>query len=168
MPHKHKSKKRKVAVELIPFDDPAYGMMKKIRHHYHQGIRKAKIALMWLLKVKPDKDGHLLLGRCKKATDFQRELADFDFVILLNKEMWEHPKFGHKRQKALLDHELCHAFSVYDREGHRIKNVRDKYVFRTRKHDIEEFREIVERHGLYKADLEEFAKSIFKGMKRKS
>lgn len=166
MPSKHKSR-RKVAVEFIPLDSHAYEMMSKIRKHNHSGIRKAKIALMWLLKVRPDKDGHLLLGRCKKASDFQRELSEYDFVILLNKQMWEHPKFGHKRQKALLDHELCHAAQSYDGEGHRIKNKRGKYVFRTRKHDIEEFKEIVERHGLYKSDLEEFAKSLMKGMKKR-
>lgn len=164
---KHKSKHRKVKVELIPVDSPEYEMMYKIRKKYHDGIRKAKIGLMWLLKVKSDSDGHLLLGKCKKASDFQRELSEFDFVILLNKEMWEHPKFGHKRQKALLDHELCHASAVYDDEGHRVKTIRGKYVFRTRKHDIEEFREIVERHGCYKRDLEEFAESLKKGRKHR-
>jgi hypothetical protein len=159
---------KKVSVELITrLGNPSiYATMDRIRQRHHRHIRKAKIGLAWKKSIKPDRDGHILLGKCRKASDLQRELSDYDFIILLNKEVWEHEKFGHKRQKALLDHELCHAAQAYDKHGKRMKNDRGKYVFRMRKHNIEEFREIVERHGLYKDDLVEFAKSIMKGMKK--
>jgi hypothetical protein len=39
---------------------------------------------------------------------------------------------------------------------------RGRNVWRVRKHDIEEFQAIVERHGCYKRDLENFAKSLLK------
>jgi hypothetical protein len=35
-------------------------------------------------------------------------------------------------------------------------------IYRVRKHDIEEFHEIIARHGCYKRDLEQFAKVIEK------
>lgn len=157
--------KPKVRVELIPLDEPEYEMMAKIRKRHHYHTRKAKIALAWRIALKPDSDGHLLLGKCIKASDLQRELSEYDFVILLNKEVWEDKKFGHKRQKALLDHELCHVAQVY-KHGKRVKNNHGKYVFRTRKHDVEEFSEIVDRHGIWKHDLEVFAKALLKSKEK--
>lgn len=35
-------------------------------------------------------------------------------------------------------------------------------VWRTRKHDIEEFHAVIERHGCYKKDLEKFAEALLK------
>lgn len=165
--HKHKSL-RKVSVELLTrlANPEIYGMMDKLRKRNHHHVRKAKIGLAWKKSIKPDKDGHILLGKCIKAGDLQRELADYDFIILLNKEVWEHEKFGSKRQKALLDHELCHAAQAYDKHGKRMKNDRGKYVFRVRHHDVEEFSEIVERHGIWKHDLEVFAEALLKGKRR--
>jgi len=161
----HKKRLRKVSVELIPLSHPAYKMMTKIRERHHRHIRKAKIALAWKKKIKPDRDGHVLLGKCKKASDLQREISAWDFIILLNKEVWEHEKFGSKRQKALLDHELCHAAQAYDKKGKRMKNDRGKYVFRMRHHDVEEFSEIVDRHGIWKHDLQVFADALLKRRK---
>jgi len=163
-------KLQKVKVELIPPRKdgqltPPYEMMRSIRKKNHHHSRKAKIALAWRKDIKPDKDGHILLGKCIKASDLQRELSEYDFVILLNRDAWEHEKFGHKRQRALLDHELCHVGVVY-RHGKRLKNDHGKYVFRTRKHDVEEFSEIVSRHGVWKHDLEIFAEALL-GYKRR-
>jgi hypothetical protein len=169
------SKRKRVRVELIKVEsgtppdyvDSPYYMMEKIRKRHHHHTRKAKIALAWRTALKPDTDGHLLLGQCVKASDLQRELSEYDFVILLNKEVWEDKTFGHKRQKALLDHELCHVGQVY-RKGKRLKNDHGKYVFRTRKHDVEEFSEIVDRHGIWKHDLELFAKALLKRRHKES
>lgn len=160
---------RKVSVELITrLGNPdIYQLMDKIRKRYHHHIRKAKIGLAWKKSIKPDRDGHILLGKCRKASDLQREVSDYDFIILLNKEVWENEKFGYKRQKALLDHELCHAAQAYDKHGKRIKNNRGKYVFRVRKHDVEEFSEIVDRHGIWKHDLQVFADALIKAKRRR-
>ncbi len=49
--------------------------------------------------------------------------------------------------------------AVFDKDGARYDE-RGRRVFRTRKHDIEEFRCIVERHGCYKTDLVAFAQAI--------
>jgi hypothetical protein len=162
VPHRHL---RKVSVELVPLDNPAYEMMAKIRKRHHSHIRKAKIALAWKKHIKPDRDGHILLGKCRKSSDLQREVSEYDFIILLNQEAWEHKEFGHKRQKALLDHELCHAAQAYDKRGRRMKNNRGKYVFRMRHHDVEEFSEIVDRHGIWKHDLQLFADALLKRRK---
>lgn len=64
---------------------------------------------------------------------------------------------------ALLDHELCHAAPSLDDETLDVKyDERGRPVWRVRKHNIEEFTEVVERHGLWKKDLERFAEAIAK------
>lgn len=161
------SKPKKIAFKLIeaePETEP-YKLMREIRNRFHDDIRGARIALAWRTGLKPDPDGHLILGRCMKASDLQRELVDYDFVILLNREVWTDPLFTEDKKKALLDHELMHADRAVDEEGEPKIDVRNRPVWRTRKHDIEEFQDIVTRHGLYKKDLERFAEALLKKRK---
>src|SRR5579862_541094 len=160
-------KAKKINVELITdFNSEPYKLLSKMRKENHDEIRDAKIALAWRTALKPDVDGHLVLGRCVKASDLQRELAAWDFVIVLNKEMWEAFSFeketATKRREALLDHELCHAALVLDKWGEPKVDEKGRKVFRIRKHDIEEFRGVVARHGCYKRDLEQFAEAVLK------
>ena len=68
---------------------------------------------------------------------------------------------------ALIDHEMCHAAPVVNKEGKHKKDERDRYVWRMRDHDIEEFHEIVKRHGIWKRDLEIFAEALLKKGKKK-
>lgn len=154
--------KKKVNVELIPDGHYAYGMLADLRAAYHSHLDSARIALAWRRSLRPDVDGRLVLGRCQRASDLQREISTYDFIILLNQEAWDHPEFGDARRKALLDHELCHAEASLNEEGDQRRDERGRPIWRTRKHDIEEFREIVERHGLYKQDLEKFAQTILR------
>lgn len=136
-----------------------YRLMEEIRFAYHSDIAFARIALAWRIDTLPDVDGHLVLGRCIKASDLQRELVDWDFVILLNKEVWDDAAFTADKKRALLDHELCHAQVACDDSGPKIDS-KGRQVFRIRKHDIEEFQAIVARHGCYKRDLERFAEVL--------
>lgn len=163
-------KPRKVLFELIGVEDTVlagqpYELLAEVRAEHHFDLAEAKIALAWRKGTKPNADGKLVLGRCVKASDLQRELVDFDFVIVLNREVWEDPEFDRKRKLALLDHELCHATRATDADGLRMTDTKGRPVWRTRGHDIEEFHEIVERHGVWKRDLEKFAEALMKRKK---
>lgn len=138
-----------------------YAVLEKMRR-YHEELAEANIALAWRENLKSDKDGHLILGKCVKASDLQRELVEYDFVILLNREVWEDSAFGMSKKCALMDHELCHAAMARDEKEIPKRDVRGRQVWRVRKHDIEEFQDIVTRHGCYKADLERFAEALLK------
>ena len=83
-------KKRKfktVAYRLIDREGAAgrtlYGMLADIVADHHGALLDARIALAWNLSWTPDVDGRVTLGKCKKASDLDRELAEFDFVIIL-------------------------------------------------------------------------------------
>jgi hypothetical protein len=152
---------------LIPRDGdvgrPMYARLHAHRRRASRGARAdegVRIALAWATSWKPDVDGRLVLGKCKKASDLDRELAPFDFVILLNRDFWLNPRVTDRQRDALLDHELMHAAIAYDEHGDPKIDARGRTVYRIRKHDIEEFRDVVARHGCYKADLEDFARAI--------
>jgi len=49
---------------------------------------------------------------------------------------------------ALLDHELCHCGTS--------KNAKGEPVYYLRRHDLEEFEEVVRRHGLWRAGVVNF------------
>ncbi|SDU42295.1 putative metallopeptidase [Jiangella alkaliphila] len=62
---------------------------------------------------------------------------------------WE--LLNEKQRVALVDHELCHFEVIEDDEvdgGRRLA---------TRGHDLEEFTAVVERHGLWRPEVEAFA-----------
>lgn len=161
-----KPKAKQVKVDLIDFNaKPAhepYRLMKEVRAESHKDTSQARVVLAWMLDTKRDVDGRLKLGKCVRASDLQRELVDWDFVILLNKEVWESKDFGEPRKKALLDHELMHIAEAVDKEGEPKFDDRGRKIWRVRGHDIEEFTDIVKRHGCYKADLERFAEELLK------
>jgi hypothetical protein len=160
---KSKTKKRKrVLVQLLKrvhageVTEP-YRLMEEIRAIDHGHLADAKIGIAWRLGWRADTDGHLRLGTCQKRTDLDRELDGFDFMLLLNKEAW--PQLNERQKRALIDHELCHAQVVIDSDGNPRKNDRDRLLCRIKKHDTEEFRAVVERHGLWTADLEQIARA---------
>jgi hypothetical protein len=70
--------------------------------------------------------------------------------------------FTPAKKRALIDHELSHAGIVLNKDGEPKYDERGRNIWRTRKHDIEEFRDVVERHGCYKRDLTLFAEALLK------
>lgn len=137
-----------------------YVLLAQMRKENHSHIDEAKVALAWRHRVKSDKDGILKLGQCLKNSGVHRELANYDFIILLNKTAWD--AFAMEQKLALLDHELCHIMPSEDKNGDQVRDDLGRKLFRMRRHDIEEFQEVVKRHGMYKKDLERFAEIVAK------
>ena len=160
---------KKVSYALIHRQSVAgrtlYAMLAELVAEHHPELADASIALAWNLTWKPDADGRVTLGKCKKASELDRELAEFDFVIILRQEFVESGSVSDLQRRALLDHELCHAAVTYDGNEPKVDE-RGRTVYRIRKHDIEEFGQIVERYGCYKRDLEAFAAALRRGAER--
>jgi len=167
MPDKEKKESLKaVRVELIPETKSLYKLLNKMRKKYHHDIRKAKIGLAWRIALKPDTDGHLVLGMCMRTSDLLKEFSEYDYIILLNKEVWNDKEFTKDKKYALLDHELNHCGKMLTKSGKHKKDERGRYCWRTRKHDIEEFRSVVKHHGVWKRDLELFAEALLQKRKK--
>jgi hypothetical protein len=143
---------------------PLYARLETLVAEHHPELGRARIALAWCTSWKPDVDGRVTLGKCKRASDLDRELAAYDFVILLRRSFWLDDRVSDAQRTALLDHELCHAALKYDEKGEPVEDERGRLVWRTRRHDLEEFSEVVQRHGMWNADLERFAAALRRGL----
>src|SRR3990167_4639918 len=109
-------KPKRVSYELIAprshSGEPMYQLLFAELGAHHGHLKEARITLAWNTSWKPDVDGRVTLGKCKKASDLDRELADYDFVILLRRDFWESPIVSDAQRLALLDHELMHAAEI--------------------------------------------------------
>jgi hypothetical protein len=104
---------------------------------YHPDLKGAVIGFLFR-----DKDGSSMgkavWGKAKKVSDELRPYLDYDFIIWISEETWI--RLTEDQQTAVIDHELCHITKV-DGEA------------KMRAHDIEEFRQIIERHGYWNQSL---------------
>lgn len=162
-------KRKKVTVQLLKrmhageVTQP-YQILEDLLETVHGELQDAKFAIAWRLGWRADANGLLRLGQCRKRSDLDRELDAFDFVILLNKEAW--PTLNDKQKLALIDHEMCHAQIVMDTDGEAKYDDRNRLVCRIRKHDVEEFQQIVDRHGCYTQELSKIAQAGINDAKR--
>jgi hypothetical protein len=124
----------------------------------HRDLRNARIVPAWMIGQKADKDGRVKLGAMKKASELDRQLHGHDAILLLNQEHWR--VLSEAQRRALVDHELCHlAPSLNSNTLEQNYDAHGLPLYRIRKHDIEEFRGVVDRHGLWKNDLVNFVQA---------
>ena len=114
-------------------------------HHPH--LERAGILFLFRDEAATS-NGKRVAGKASKMTPKENAIAGltglktYDFKIELAFDL------GQQRdetwQRALIDHELCHCDGSPE-EGYAIKA-----------HDVEEFAQIVERHGAWNRDLDLF------------
>lgn len=149
-----------LAMKRDDFEE-VYGVMDTLvaEHHPHLVEAEAEIALIWLLTPSYS-SGKLILGRAQRAATMANALAglvakknhrDFNFVISLDAGAWE--RLAPDQREAVMDHLLCHCFCELKEQD---PNGNAGWQWKIRRHDIEEFTEVVQRHGLYMTDLQEF------------
>lgn len=107
---------------------------------YHPWLRDARIGFVFRDKAQPSA-GRLILAQAQKVTAKLQVYLEFDFLIWISKEDWE-GKLTDTQREALIDHELCHCVKRLDNDTWAI-----------RPHDVQEFWQIIERHGLWSSDL---------------
>lgn len=117
-------------------------------------LRPARIGAAWMVGKKPDKDGRVVLGRLKKCSELERQLHHLDAIVLLNQDHWRLLK--EEQRLALVHHELCHLAEALDQNGEVAYDGHGERKWRTVKHDVEEFNEVIRTHGCYKADIVSF------------
>jgi hypothetical protein len=139
--------------EVIPEGEPPYRILNEVLRAHHSALLcEARIVLVWTYGVKPDRDGVVWWGKVRKVGELEREFHAHDFAILLNATAWGAlPESAHR---ALLDHELSHCGAEVDDAGDT------KYFLR--KHDLEEFNNVVRRHGLWREGVKVFVDAALK------
>jgi len=103
--------------------------------------RKAKVKFLFKVKF----NNPHILGKCTRATGPWRFLTEYDYVITINKDFWE--KADEIQKRALLYHELCHV---------EWKPPTENYPggrWALRRHEVEEFFDVVDKFGLWMDNL---------------
>ena len=157
---------KKVAYKLIDATTATGAAMyarleEELARDHHADVQSASFALAWCTSWKPDVDGRVVLGKCRRSSELDREFHRYDFVILLNQAWWYDLGVTDQMRVAILDHELCHAAPAIDeRTGEQKLDERGRRLWRMRKHDLEEFVGVAHRHGTYKRDVELFYRAL--------
>lgn len=116
-------------------------------HHYLQGV---EVMFAWRSKAK--RNGTKLVGGTARVVrGLQAFLAgreDDFYLIQVAQDVWA--TLTEEQRKALADHELCHCAEPDFETG----------ALGIIPHDVQEFRSIVERHGLWTQDLTSFARAF--------
>jgi len=128
----------------------------------HTELKGAKILCAWMLGLKKDRDGHLVLGKAYRPSELERIRDGVDLIVKLNQAAWR--ELSERQRLALLDHELSHFATVPGPDGvGEAKDSHGRTRYRIRRHDIEDFRAVVKRHGSYKEDLRSFVDAALAG-----
>lgn len=118
-----------------------------VKKHHASDLADARVGAMYVYDVKPDRDEKTWWGKARKVAPKEQEYHRHDFVIELNYDVWR--TLLPEQQRAVMDHELCHCGRAETEDG--------ESVYYLRKHDLEEFSEIVERYGVkWRPAVEEF------------
>jgi len=113
-------------------------MAERLINKSHHHLRGARIGFLFRDKAGKSK-GKMVQGKALKISSSLEPYIELDFMIWLSEEDWH--EMGQAPREALLDHELCHCGGDGE-EGYKI-----------RPHDVEEFIEIITRHGAWTLPL---------------
>ncbi len=100
---------------------------------YHEHLKTARIGLMFRDEA-PIRDGYVVYGEARKVSDLLKPFVPYDFLIWFAEDRWE--LLIERQKQALADHELTHCYW-------------DGAKASIRRHDINEFLCIIERHGFW-------------------
>jgi predicted metallopeptidase len=140
-----------MAVEYTRAPEEVEEIASEIIAAHHEHLEDVKIVFL-MRSPTPRRGGRVVLGSASKASAKHRALAgeNYRFIIELAADEWN--DLTPEQKRALVDHELCHCCRVEDDKG--------EIVYSIRGHDVEEFQEIVERHGAWTEDLGSFTRQL--------
>lgn len=120
----------------------AYRIMRE--HHTDLAAQDARLCIL-MRSPTPKNHGKIQLGSASKASAKDCALLgeEVQFIITLSGDDWK--VMPEKQRRALLDHELMHCRAEVDDDGETHWSIAG--------HDIEEFTDILKRHGAWKDDL---------------
>jgi len=105
-------------------------------------------------------DDKVVAGMCIRVDDRNYTIHGFDFVIEIAKDVWD--EADDTFRVALMDHELGHVGIRFDADDDdpRRDDKTDRVKTFSKRHDVEEFEDVLERHGAYHKALREFLKKF--------
>lgn len=105
--------------------------------------RNAKIVYLFNVSEKAN-----CAGQIQSPGGTWKFLSDYDYVLWVHKPTWD--TLNENQRKALVYHELCHITHTAKKDG--------SVDFKLKKHDLEEFIDVVKNFGYWTPVLEELEK----------
>lgn len=118
-------------------------------HHPH--LLHVRVEFLFVDKI-PQRNGKQIWGTARKVTSLAAFLADESgegepfFCVVITRPIWE--VLSTEQRAALVDHELCHCWVEEKEDGS------SSLVLLS--HDLEEFAQVVLRHGLWRDEVTQF------------
>lgn len=111
-------------------------------------------------------DDKVIAGRCVRVDDRNWTVHKYDFLIEIARDVWDDA--SEEFQLALMDHELGHCGIRMDEDGQPgIDDKTNRIRSYCKMHDIEEFEDVLERHGGYHKSLRKFLAAFVEHKKAK-
>jgi len=126
-------------------------VIKNLVSKYHTDIAQAKIGVIWKEKASGDETNKKLATMSKVSEKQKASGVDYNFVMEIASDTWN--DLTPEQRVSLIDHELCHAGCEEDETTSEKK-------YTIIKHDLEEFRSVVERHGFWRDSVTKFAETM--------
>jgi hypothetical protein len=134
-------------------DQLPYMMIRAIIAGNLPDLVDVEIAVAYHNNMNADADGKVDLGKVQLLSDPARQICQKDAIIIINETWWVHHTTSDEMRKAMIHHQLMHIGVRKDDSGEVKKDEKGRVRLYTRKHNIEEFREVIQEHGLYVDDL---------------
>jgi len=140
-----------MATEFWNAPDDVTTIARTILDDHHPDLADVEIAFL-MRSPTAKRNGREVWGSASRANAKQRALSgkNIEFVIEFSSDVWEGLSIFQKR--ALIDHELCHCVCSVDDEG--------EVTYSMRGHDLEEFDDIVQRHGEWNETIKTFHEQL--------
>ncbi|MGE5590975.1 MAG: putative metallopeptidase [Bacillota bacterium] len=135
----------------------AQEIAERLISQYHEHLLEAKIAYAKRYGTWTSK-GQTVLGRAVKVSERDKLFHGYDFLVIVNADEWL--RLTPEQRVALVDHELCHCQRAVNADGDYVETKDGKPVWTIAGHPVEEFPEIVDRHGAWDANLKLLAKKL--------
>ena len=121
----------------------------KVLPNWHPELKGYAIAYIGKPKL-GTRAGKSIMAKIRRASPLESFLSGFEIVLMIDTDTWENLEIP--QRTALLDHEFCHVTVELDKAGN------EKLVMVG--HDLEEFGDVVRRHGVWLPDIGQFAQQL--------
>lgn len=140
-------------------------------HHDHLIANNVRVDFLFCSQTEKH-GGKTTLGTARKHGGINAFLAlsaapDYDplvdgeefFTVTIWQQAWD-DLLDEDGRRALVDHECCHLWSEEDEKADREPGDPPKIKLSITGHSIEEFNQVVARHGAWQPDLRAFLKAL--------
>lgn len=143
---------KETVVTPLLFDDfpAAENLAKNLISNYHSDLVSARIKYICRNKA-AKKGGKPVPGNIYKMAGKYTYLTDCDYVMEIALEVWN--DFSQSQRLALTDHLLARCFGIEDEKTGEMR-------WKIRPPEVQEFSEIVERHGQWNESLVEIFQKV--------